>query len=88
MVGTTDRKKNYTRKTARGLRREGNMLARFFCSSTLTESLAQAGTGRNVAQSRYQGLMDMRLAGRENGGKAKNCRVLRRVLARCIGISI
>ena len=54
------------------------MLARFLCSSTLTESLAQASTGRNVAQSRHQG------ARRENGGKAKNCRVL----ARCIGISI
>ena len=30
--------------------------------------------------------MVMGLAGRENGGKAKNCRVRRRVLARYIGI--
>ena len=30
--------------------------------------------------------MVMGLAGRENGGKAKNSRVLRRVLARYIGI--
>ena len=29
-------------------------------------------------------LMVMGLAGRENGGKAKNCRVLRRVLARVL----
>ena len=33
-----------------------------------------------------QALMVVGLAGRENGGKAKNCRVLRRFLARYIGI--
>ena len=31
-------------------------------------------------------LMVMGLEGRENGGKAKNCLVLRRVLARYVGI--
>ena len=59
IAGTTDRKKKNTKKTGktvRGLRREGEMLARFFCSSMLTESLVQASTGRNVAQSRSQGL--------------------------------
>ena len=32
-------------------------------------------------------LMVMGLAGRENGGKAKNCRVLRRILARVLARS-
>lgn len=52
IVGTTDRKK--ARKIARGLRREGEVLASFFCSFTLTESLVQAITGINVAQPRSQ----------------------------------
>ena len=57
IAGTTDRKKKKKKgKTARGLRGEGEMLARFFCSSMLTESLVQASTGRNVAQSPSQGL--------------------------------
>ena len=50
IVGTTDRKK--ARKIAWGLRREGEVLASFFCSFTLTESLVQAISGINVAQPR------------------------------------
>lgn len=50
IVGTTDRKK--ARKIAWGLRIEGEVLASFFCSFTLTESLVQAITGINVAQPR------------------------------------
>ena len=54
--GSKKKNTKKTGKTVRGMRGEGEMLARFFCSSMLTESLVQASTGRNVAQSRSQGL--------------------------------